>query len=191
MEEKGLKFMKYIIASDIHGSAYYTELLAKKFEQSGAEKLILLGDLLYHGPRNDLPKDYAPKRVIEILNKYKKQIYAVRGNCDAEVDQMVLDFPIMSDYSVYVLNGITFIASHGHIYSPENLPPINKGEVFIFGHIHLPVAKRENEIYILNPGSTSIPKGGNPPSYAVLDERKFTIYSLENEGEVIKELEFA
>ena len=104
---------------------------------------------------------------------------------------MVLDFPIMSDYSVYVLNGITFIASHGHIYSPENLPPINKGEVFIFGHIHLPVAKRENEIYILNPGSTSIPKGGNPPSYAVLDERKFTIYSLENEGEIIKELEFA
>ena len=184
--------MKYIIASDIHGSAYYAKMLARKFENSGADKLILLGDLLYHGPRNDLPRDYAPKEVIEILNGYKDSIYAVRGNCDAEVDQMVLDFPIMSDYSVYILNGITFFASHGHIYSPQNLPCMKKGEVFISGHIHLPVAECKDGIYILNPGSTSIPKGGNPPSYSVLDGSRFTIYPLTDEDapcSFIKEIE--
>ena len=159
--------MKYVFASDIHGSAYYTKALLEKFNESKAEKLILLGDLLYHGPRNDLPKDYAPKEVIAMLNPLKDKIYAVRGNCEAEVDQMVLDFPVMATYALLVLNGVTFYATHGHIYNPENLPPINPGEALIYGHVHLPIAEKRGDIYILNPGSTSIPKGGNPPSYAV------------------------
>ena len=134
--------MKYVFASDIHGSAYYTKALLEKFNESKAEKLILLGDLLYHGPRNDLPKDYAPKEVIAMLNPLKDKIYAVRGNCEAEVDQMVLDFPVMATYALLVLNGVTFYATHGHIYNPENLPPINPGEALIYGHVHLPIAEK-------------------------------------------------
>lgn len=181
--------MKYVFASDIHGSAYYTKALLEKFNESKAEKLILLGDLLYHGPRNDLPKDYAPKEVIAMLNSFKDKIYAVRGNCEAEVDQMVLDFPVMATYALLVLNGVTFYATHGHIYNPENLPPINPGEALIYGHVHLPIAEKRGDIYILNPGSTSIPKGGNPPSYAVLEDKHFQILTFD--GQVIKEIDFA
>lgn len=180
--------MKYVFASDIHGSAFFAKKLIDKFEEHSADKLILLGDLLYHGPRNDLPIDYNPKAVIEYFNKYKDRIYSVRGNCDSEVDQMVLEFPIMSDYSVFVLNDISFIATHGHIYNPETLPPIKKGEALIFGHIHLPIAEKRGDIYVLNPGSTSIPKGGNKSSYAVLEDKKFTIYTFDDE--IIKEISF-
>ena len=180
--------MKYVFASDIHGSAYYTKALLEKFNESKAEKLILLGDLLYHGPRNDLPKDYAPKEVIAMLNPLKDKIYAVRGNCEAEVDQMVLDFPVMATYALLVLNGVTFYATHGHIYNPENLPPINPGEALIYGHVHLPIAEKRGDIYILNPGSTSIPEGGNPPSYAVLEDKHFQILTFD--GQVIKEIDF-
>lgn len=181
--------MKYVFASDIHGSVYYTKALLEKFNESKAEKLILLGDLLYHGPRNDLPKDYAPKEVIAMLNPLKDKIYAVRGNCEAEVDQMVLDFPVMATYALLVLNGVTFYATHGHIYNPENLPPINPGEALIYGHVHLPIAEKRGDIYILNPGSTSIPKGGNPSSYAVLEDKHFQILTFD--GQVIKEIDFA
>jgi phosphodiesterase family protein len=180
--------MKYVFASDIHGSVYYTKALLEKFNESKAEKLILLGDLLYHGPRNDLPKDYAPKEVIAMLNPLKDKIYAVRGNCEAEVDQMVLDFPVMATYALLVLNGVTFYATHGHIYNPENLPPINPGEALIYGHVHLPIAEKRGDIYILNPGSTSIPKGGNPSSYAVLEDKHFQILTFD--GQVIKEIDF-
>lgn len=180
--------MKYVFASDIHGSAYYTKALLERFNESKAEKLILLGDLLYHGPRNDLPKDYAPKEVIAMLNPLKDKIYAVRGNCEAEVDQMVLDFPVMATYALLVLNGVTFYATHGHIYNPENLPPINPGEALIYGHVHLPIAEKRGDIYILNPGSTSIPKGGKPPSYAVLEDKHFQILTFD--GQVIKEIDF-
>ena len=180
--------MKYVFASDIHGSAYYTKALLEKFNESKAEKLILLGDLLYHGPRNDLPKDYAPKEVIAMLNPLKDKIYAVRGNCEAEVDQMVLDFPVMATHALLVLNGVTFYSTHGHIYNPENLPPINPGEALIYGHVHLPIAEKRGDIYILNPGSTSIPKGGNPPSYAVLEDKHFQILTFD--GQVIKEIDF-
>lgn len=180
--------MKYVFASDIHGSVYYTKALLEKFNESKAEKLILLGDLLYHGPRNDLPKDYAPKEVIAMLNPLKDKIYAVRGNCEAEVDQMVLDFPVMATYALLVLNRVTFYATHGHIYNPENLPPINPGEALIYGHVHLPIAEKRGDIYILNPGSTSIPKGGNPSSYAVLEDKHFQILTFD--GQVIKEIDF-
>ena len=158
-------------------------VLLEKFNESKAEKLILLGDLLYHGPRNDLPKDYAPKEVIAMLNPLKDKIYAVRGNCEAEVDQMVLDFPVMATYALLVLNGVTFYATHGHIYNPENLPPINPGEALIYGHVHLPIAEKRGDIYILNPGSTS-----NPSSYAVLEDKHFQILTFD--GQVIKEIDF-
>lgn len=178
--------MKYIFASDIHGSAYYAKKTVEVFEESGADRLILVGDLLYHGPRNALPKDYNPQEVFTLLNKYADRIYAVRGNCDAEVDQMVLDFPMMSDYIVLNLNGINFFISHGHIYGEDNLPKLKAGDVFVFGHIHLPIAKKEEGIYILNPGSTSIPKGGNVNSYAILDGSDFKIMSFDKE--IIKEI---
>lgn len=171
--------MKYMFASDIHGSAYYCRKVLDTFETSGAERLVLLGDLLYHGPRNDLPRDYEPKQVFAMLNEYRDRIWAVRGNCDSEVDQMVLQFPMMADYAVLVLNGRTFYATHGHIYNEENLPPLQPGDALIFGHIHLPVARAMEDKYLLNPGSAALPKGGNPPSYALLDENEFTIYDFD------------
>lgn len=178
--------MKYMFASDIHGSAYYCRKLLDAYRQSGADRLILLGDLLYHGPRNDLPKGYAPKEVTAMLNGIKEEIYAVRGNCEAEVDQMVLAFPVMADYAVLALNGLTFYATHGHVYNRENLPPMKVGDILIHGHTHLPMAEECGTGFLLNPGSTSIPKGGNPPTYAVLEGSVFRIYDFE--GNVVKEM---
>ncbi len=120
--------MKYLFASDIHGSAYYCRKLLDAFREEQAERLVLLGDLLYHGPRNDLPREYAPKEVIALLNEHKNKIYAVRGNCEAEVDQMVLEFPVMADYCILSVDGRTFYATHGHIYNQDNLPPLQEGE---------------------------------------------------------------
>ena len=119
--------MKYLFASDIHGSAYYCRKLLDAFREEQAERLVLLGDLLYHGPRNDLPREYAPKEVIALLNEHKNKIYAVRGNCEAEVDQMVLEFPVMADYCILSVDGRTFYATHGHIYNQDNLPPLREG----------------------------------------------------------------
>lgn len=178
--------MKYLIASDIHGSFYYCEKLMEAFEKEAAHKLILLGDILYHGPRNDLPSMYEPKKVISLLNERKSRILAVRGNCDAEVDQMVLAFPIMADYAVLELNdGIQLYMSHGHIYNENNLPPMEKGNVFLYGHTHVLRAEEKNGIHFWNPGSVSIPKEGNPPTYGTLEEGRFVIKTFENE--VIKE----
>lgn len=178
--------MKYMFASDIHGSAWYCSRMLERYKESGADRLILLGDILYHGPRNDLPKEYAPKEVIAMLNPLRDQIYAVRGNCDTEVDQMVLEFPILADYAVLVLDGKTFYATHGHIYNQDNLPPVKAGDILIHGHTHLLKAERCGEITVLNPGSVSIPKGGNPNSYGMLQDGVFTIYSLDQE--IIKQL---
>lgn len=178
--------MKYMFASDIHGSAWYCSRMLERYKESGADRLILLGDILYHGPRNDLPKEYAPKEVIAMLNPLRDQIYAVRGNCDTEVDQMVLEFPILADYAVLVLDGKTFYATHGHIYNQDNLPPVKAGDILIHGHTHLLKAEQCGEITILNPGSVSIPKGGNPNSYGMLQDGVFTIYSLDQE--IIKQL---
>lgn len=178
--------MKYMFASDIHGSAYYCRKLLEKYESSGAERLILLGDLLYHGPRNDLPKEYAPKEVITMLNEKKHEIFTVRGNCEAEVDQMVLEFPVLADYAVLVLNGLTFFATHGHVFHEDHMPPLKDGDILVHGHTHLLKAERVGEHYILNPGSVSIPKGGNPATYALLDEHVFRI--LDFDGAVVKEI---
>lgn len=178
--------MKYLIASDIHGSAYYCRKMLEAYESEGAQKLILLGDLLYHGPRNDLPLEYAPKTVIPLLNDRKDEILAVRGNCDAEVDQMVLEFPIMADYAVVELeHGQMLYLSHGHIYHEGHLPPMKKGDVLLHGHTHVLKAEEKDGIVILNPGSVSIPKEGNPPTYAVLDDGIFIIKTFDNK--VMKE----
>lgn len=178
--------MRYMFASDIHGSAYYCRKMLEAYGRSGAERLILLGDLLYHGPRNDLPRDYDPKQVIAMLNEYKNQIYAVRGNCDSEVDQMVLEFPIMADYGLLAFNGKTIYATHGHVYHEKALPPMRPGDVLIHGHTHLPVAEPMGDCFLLNPGSVSLPKGGNPESYGILDGAVFTIHDFG--GNKVKEI---
>ena len=176
--------MKYMIASDIHGSAYFCRKMLNAFEKEKACRLVLLGDLLYHGPRNDLPRDYAPKQVIPMLNEHKHEILAIRGNCDAEVDQMVLEFPVMADYAILIDEGKTFYLSHGHIYNEENLPPLHKGDVFLYGHTHvLRAEKKDGQVY-LNPGSVSLPKEGNVPSYATLEHGLFTIRDFD--GNMIK-----
>ena len=187
MKGKWLDIMKLMIASDIHGSAYYCEKLLEAYRREGAEKLLLLGDLLYHGPRNDLPKDYAPKKVIAMLNEYKKELLCVRGNCEAEVDQMVLEFPVMADYAVLYLDGHTLFATHGHIYNKKNLPPFKKGDILLHGHTHVQAMEKLEDYYYLNPGSVSIPKEDNVNSYMVYENHCFVIKDLD--GNVIKSIE--
>lgn len=150
--------MKYFIASDIHGSALFCRKLLEAFDREQADRILLLGDLLYHGPRNDLPEGYAPKEVIELLNARKDCILAVRGNCDAEVDQMVLGFPIMADYSLIERNGNFVYMTHGHMHSFQNPPELKKGDLFLQGHTHVPAYENRNGIHFANPGSVSIPK---------------------------------
>lgn len=179
--------MKYMFASDIHGSAYYCRKMFEAYTKEKADRLVLLGDLLYHGPRNDLPKDYAPKEVITMLNAHKNEIYAVRGNCEAEVDQMVLQFPVMADYCILELDGLTIYATHGHIYHQDHLPPLKEGDILIHGHTHVLRTQKMGDYYLLNPGSVSIPKEGNPPTYAILENGFFTIRDFE--GNTIKELQ--
>ena len=162
--------MKWMIASDVHGSAYYCKKLLEAFGQEGADRLVLLGDILYHGPRNDLPPEYAPKEVIALLTPYKDRIFCVRGNCDTEVDQMVLPFPILADYAVLSQGDRLIYATHGHVYNPGNLPPLQPGDVLLMGHTHVPMDKEENGLLFLNPGSVSIPKEQSPHSYMILEE---------------------
>ena len=161
--------MKLMIASDIHGSAYYCEKLLEAYRREGADRLLLLGDILYHGPRNDLPRDYAPKRVISMLNEIKDELLCVRGNCDTEVDQMVLEFPVLADYCLLYLDGHRIYATHGHVYNEEHLPPLCPGDVLLHGHTHVP-ACREHEGYLyVNPGSVSIPKENSPHGYIIFE----------------------
>ena len=180
--------MKWMIASDIHGSAYYCRKMLDAFEKSGAERLFLLGDLLYHGPRNDLPREYAPKEVILMLNRYREKIFCVRGNCDTEVDQMVLDFPILADYAVLPVGRRLVYATHGHVHNLKKLPPLAPGDVLLHGHTHIPAWTEfgEGNLY-LNPGSVSIPKEGSAHSYMTLEGETFLWKTLE--GEVYRELE--
>lgn len=178
--------MKYMFASDIHGSAYYCRKMLDAYKEEQADRLVLLGDLLYHGPRNDLPRDYAPKEVIPMLNGLKSEIFAVRGNCEAEVDQMVLDFPVMADYCILAIDGRTFYATHGHIYNENNLPPLKDGDILIHGHTHVLRADQNENCIILNPGSVSIPKEDNPPTYAVLEDGVFAIKTFD--GDIIREM---
>lgn len=158
--------MKLMIASDLHGSAYYTEKLLQAMEQEQPDKLLLLGDLLYHGPRNDLPGGYDPKAVIAMLNGVREKLLCVRGNCEAEVDQMVLDFPVLSEFGVVFADGITFYMLHGH----KNMDlPFQKGSVILSGHTHVPVLEERDGMIYANPGSVSIPKEGSVRGYLVYD----------------------
>ena len=171
---------KFMIASDIHGDANTAKLLVEEYKKSGAERLVLLGDILYHGPRNDLPSGYAPKKVIEILNGIKDEILAVRGNCDTEVDQMVLDFPMLADYAYIFADGLGIFATHGHNYNTEKLPPLKKGDILLHGHTHIPVAESfGNENFYINPGSVSIPKMNSEKSYILYENRVFSFCNLE------------
>lgn len=165
--------MKLLIASDIHGSAYWCHRLCELVEAEKPDKLILLGDLLYHGPRNDLPRDYAPKQVIPMLAQYKDIILAVRGNCEAEVDQMVLPFPCMADFSQLYVDGTTFYLTHGHHHHPDNLPPLAPGSVFLSGHTHVKLDEMRGSVRCLNPGSVSIPKDGSH-SCLIYENGKFS-----------------
>ena len=177
--------MKIIIASDIHGSSFYCKKLLEVFKTEKADRLMLLGDILYHGPRNDLPKDYAPKEVIALLNGLKDKVFCVRGNCDTEVDQMVLSFPILADYCILPIGEHILYASHGHIYNPENLPPLQKGDILINGHTHIPVCKEKDGFVFMNTGSVSIPKESSSHSYMTFYNGIFTWKTLS--GEIYKE----
>ena len=175
--------MKYIIASDIHGSAYWCQQLIEAFQFEGADKLVLLGDLLYHGPRNDFPDDYSPKKVFEMLNQIKDKILCVRGNCDSEVDQMVLEFPIQADYAVADHNGHTLFFTHGHLYNSENPPLLKKGDVLFNGHFHLPQNRAmENGAFYANCGSTALPKEDTPHSYILVEDNTLTWKDLATGG---------
>ena len=178
--------MKLMFASDIHGSALYCERMLEACRREGAEKLCLLGDILYHGPRNDLPDGHDPKKVTALLNAEKSHILCVRGNCDTEVDQMVLEFPVLADYAVIFVDGRTFFLTHGHHYSPENLPPLNPGDVLINGHTHIYKAEQVNGIHCLNDGSVSLPKLGRPRTYLTYEDGTFAIKQLET-GETLME----
>ena len=173
--------MKWMIASDLHGSAYYCRKMLEAFEREGAARLFLLGDLLYHGPRNDLPREYAPKEVIPLLNGKKEKLLCVRGNCDAEVDQMVLEFPVLADYAVLPVGRRLIYATHGHIYHVKNLPPLAPGDVLLHGHTHVPAWTEfgQGNLY-LNPGSVSIPKENSPHSYMTLEENTMQWKELES-----------
>ena len=177
--------MKLLIASDIHGSAYWCGRLCEEIEKENPDRVILLGDLLYHGPRNDLPRDYAPKKVIPMLSALAEKIIAVRGNCEAEVDQMVLPFPCLADFSQLLVDGKTFYLTHGHHANPQNLPPLNPGDVLINGHTHVFKAECVNGIHCLNDGSVSLPKEGKPRSYMIYENGVFTIKQLETGVELL------
>lgn len=170
--------MKILIASDIHGSAQYAELFLKAVEKEAPDRILLLGDLLYHGPRNALPEDYDTKRTMEILNSLKDRITAVRGNCDSEVDQMVLNFPLMNTYEFMEADGLKLFATHGHVYSPGNPPPFVEMDVLLNGHTHISALQNLGDYCYINPGSTSIPKGGTDHSYMIYESRCFTLKSL-------------
>ena len=180
--------MKWMIASDLHGSAVYCRRMLEAFEREGADRLLLLGDLLYHGPRNDLPEGYAPKEVMPLLNGMKPKLLCVRGNCDAEVDQMVLDFPILADYAVLPVGQRLVYATHGHVHNLKNLPPLAPGDILLHGHTHIPAWTEfgEENLY-LNPGSLSIPKENSPHSYMTLEDSIFQWKELAS-GEVYHEI---
>ena len=170
--------MKLMIASDLHGSMKYAKEMKKRYDAEKPEKLILLGDLLYHGPRHDLPAEYAPKEVIALLNDMKEELLCVRGNCEAEVDQMVLDFPVLADYMILYLEGHMIFVTHGHTWNTKNLPPLKKGDILLHGHTHIPVVEECGDITYLNPGSLSIPKNGTPHSYMIYEDGVFSIRDL-------------
>lgn len=174
--------MKYLIASDLHGSAFYCRQLLEAYRREQADKMLLLGDILYHGPRNDLPREYQPKEVLSMLNGIKQEILCVRGNCDCEVDQMVLEFPILAEYCLLDLGSSLVFATHGHVFHEKNLPMLKPGDILLHGHTHVPACRQvgESGVWYLNPGSLSIPKEDSAHSYMTLENGTFTWKDLED-----------
>ena len=170
--------MKIFIASDIHGSAFWCRKMLEAYRAEKADKLLLLGDVLYHGPRNDLPDEYAPKSVLAMLNEIKDEILCVRGNCDTEVDQMVLDFPVLAEYAYICEGGVRIFATHGHKFNEQNLPPLSKGDILLNGHTHVQVIREHEGYTYINPGSVSIPKENTGHGYAILENGKVTLKCL-------------
>ncbi len=177
--------MKFLIASDIHGSAYWCRELIKKYSEERADRLVLLGDVLYHGPRNDLPREYAPKEVIAMLNQMKNDIYCVRGNCEAEVDQMVLEFPVLADYAILDIGKTAVYMTHGHTYNENKLPPMHDGDILLHGHTHVPKCVEHKHYVYMNPGSVSIPKEDSHHGYMTLENGVFLWKDFE--GRIRKE----
>ncbi len=183
--------MKWLIASDIHGSAHYGSQLLCAFRREAADRLLLLGDLLYHGPRNDLPLGYAPKEVIEQLNQLRDKIFCVRGNCEAEVDQMVLSFPVLAEFCLLEHQGRLIFATHGHCYNLNSPPALAPGDILLHGHTHVPAKiQAPGDWWYLNPGSISIPKEHSAHSYMTLDTQGFLWKNLED-GSVYDQLELS
>ncbi len=179
--------MKLFFISDIHGSLHFLNRALENFKREQADYIVILGDELYHGARNPLPVGYSPREVAEVLNELSDRIIAVRGNCDSEVDEMVLNFPMMATYSILLYNDRRLFLTHGHIYNENNLPKLSAGDVFIYGHTHIPVAEKKGDIIVINPGSITLPKENNPNSYGVLEGNTFKIKDLD--GNVFKEVE--
>lgn len=170
---------KLMIASDIHGSDYYCKKILDTYKNENCERLILLGDLLYHGPRNDLPRDYNPKSVIQSLNSISNEIICVRGNCDSEVDQMVLEFPIMADYAILYIDGKTIFATHGHKFNMNNLPSLKNGDILLHGHTHIPtVMEKPDGITYVNPGSVALGKDNGRNTYMIYENSKFILKDI-------------
>ena len=165
--------MKLMIASDIHGSALYCGQLLEAMDREQPDRLLLLGDILYHGPRNDLPEEYDPKTVIAMLNARKQDLVCVRGNCDTEVDQMVLQFPILADYCLLWSGRRMIFATHGHHFNQQSLPPLHPGDILLHGHTHVPKCVEEKTYLYCNPGSVSIPKEESWHGYMTLEDNRF------------------
>ena len=179
--------MKILFASDIHGSASACEQVLASVKAEKAERFFLLGDILYHGPRNDLPERYAPKEVFAMLNAFPMKPLCVRGNCDAEIDQMVLDFPILADYALLPLcDGRCAFVTHGHLFNKENPPPHQPGDVLIHGHTHVHCIVSAGDFTYLNPGSAALPKEGQPKSYMTYEDGVFIIKALEDGRELLR-----
>ena len=174
--------MKLLICSDIHGDFECAKKVLSEFDRHRAGKLLILGDVLYHGPRNDLPAGYNPKSVISLLNERRDAILCVRGNCDTEVDGMVLSFPVLCEFAYISDDLVRMFATHGHKFNLENLPPLCKGDILLHGHTHVPAFSEfgNSNVYI-NPGSVSIPKEGNPPTYIIYENGCFSLFSLDGE----------
>jgi putative phosphoesterase len=181
-------FMKILIASDIHGSLKYCNKLVEQYKKENCDKLILLGDILYHGPRNDLPEEYNPKGVIALLNSMSNEILTVRGNCEAEVDDMVLDFNVLAEYAIlYIENRLVFL-THGHKFNPQNMPKLKKGDILFNGHTHVSKIEEVGDVLYVNPGSVSIPKENTERGYILLTETKIIHKDLN--GNILREYSF-
>ena len=175
--------MKLVIFSDIHGSSYYASKLNEIVEKENPEKIVLLGDLYYHGPRNNLSQEYAPMEVAKVLNNLKDRLMVVRGNCDAEVDEMISEFKF-EDHIFDTINGKKVYFTHGHKYNIENIP-YDDFEILIYGHIHQGFIQEKEGYLFANPGSISLPKGGTEHSYLILEENKIILKNVE--GNVLQE----